>query len=86
MAAGDAENPTRSDSHDAGLSDDEAVQFAQTYRDLAKGEQTASQLEANLTVLESKLEAMLHALETNPETKPGHQNQTASAEKTDTKK
>ncbi|KAG6004674.1 hypothetical protein E4U43_000696, partial [Claviceps pusilla] len=35
----------------------------QTYRDLAKGEQTAAQLEANLTVLESKLEAMLQALE-----------------------
>ncbi|KAG5915378.1 hypothetical protein E4U42_008099 [Claviceps africana] len=37
--------------------------LAQTYRDLAKGEQTADQIEASLSVLESKLEAMLDALE-----------------------
>ncbi|KAG6322522.1 hypothetical protein E4U44_003791 [Claviceps purpurea] len=41
----------------------EAGDLTQTYRELAKGEQTAAQMEASLTVLESKLEAMLKALE-----------------------
>ncbi|KHN96317.1 uncharacterized protein MAM_05903 [Metarhizium album ARSEF 1941] len=35
----------------------------QAYRELAKGEQAATALEANLTNLESKLDAMLLALE-----------------------
>ncbi|KAG5998423.1 hypothetical protein E4U52_000068 [Claviceps spartinae] len=41
----------------------EAGDITQAYRELAKGEQTAAQMEASLTVLESKLEAMLKALE-----------------------
>ncbi|KAG5962532.1 hypothetical protein E4U58_003837 [Claviceps cyperi] len=41
----------------------EAGDLTQAYRELAKGEQTAAQMEAGLTVLESKLEAMLKALE-----------------------
>ncbi|KAG6144299.1 hypothetical protein E4U22_005359 [Claviceps purpurea] len=41
----------------------EAGDLTQAYRELAKGEQTAAQMEASLTVLESKLEAMLKALE-----------------------
>ncbi|KAG6278653.1 hypothetical protein E4U47_005166 [Claviceps purpurea] len=41
----------------------EAGDLTQAYRELAKGEQTAAQMEASLTVLESNLEAMLKALE-----------------------
>ncbi|KAG6044946.1 hypothetical protein E4U33_001451 [Claviceps sp. LM78 group G4] len=41
----------------------EAGDLTKAYRDLVKGEQTAAQMEASLTVLESKLEAMLKALE-----------------------
>ncbi|OAA43234.1 hypothetical protein NOR_04601 [Metarhizium rileyi] len=41
----------------------ETVDLAQAYRDLAKGEQTATALEANLANLESKLDAMLAVLE-----------------------
>ncbi|KAG6068418.1 hypothetical protein E4U32_000888 [Claviceps aff. humidiphila group G2b] len=41
----------------------ETGDITQAYRELAKGEQTAAQMEASLTVLESKLEAMLKALE-----------------------
>ncbi|KAJ2976073.1 hypothetical protein NQ176_g5158 [Zarea fungicola] len=37
--------------------------LATAYLELTKGEQTASQLEANLTNLESKLDAMLAAFE-----------------------
>ncbi|KAJ6787699.1 hypothetical protein PWT90_10162 [Aphanocladium album] len=37
--------------------------LATAYRELTKGEQTATQLEANLTNLESKLDAMLAAFE-----------------------
>ncbi|KAJ4170400.1 hypothetical protein NW754_006538 [Fusarium falciforme] len=37
--------------------------LAQAYRDLARGEQTATALEANLSNLESKLDAILAALE-----------------------
>ncbi|EFY92814.1 hypothetical protein MAC_01052 [Metarhizium acridum CQMa 102] len=44
-------------------SDCEPADLAQAYRDLAKGEQAATALEANLTHLESKLDAMLAALE-----------------------
>ncbi|KAG5937462.1 hypothetical protein E4U60_001938 [Claviceps pazoutovae] len=43
----------------------EAGDLTQAYRELAKGEQTAAQMEASLTVLESKLEAMLKALESS---------------------
>ncbi|KAG6294321.1 hypothetical protein E4U09_002666 [Claviceps aff. purpurea] len=41
----------------------EAGDLTQAYSEVAKGEQTAAQMEASLTVLESKLEAMLKALE-----------------------
>ncbi|OAA77819.1 hypothetical protein LEL_04642 [Akanthomyces lecanii RCEF 1005] len=37
--------------------------LATAYREITKGEQTAAQLEANLTNLESKLDAMLAAFE-----------------------
>ncbi|OAA69479.1 hypothetical protein ISF_02749 [Cordyceps fumosorosea ARSEF 2679] len=37
--------------------------LATAYREITKGEQTATQLEANLTNLESKLDAMLAAFE-----------------------
>ncbi|TQV99430.1 hypothetical protein V2A60_004905 [Cordyceps javanica] len=37
--------------------------LAKAYREITKGEQTATQLEANLTNLESKLDAMLAAFE-----------------------
>ncbi|KAM5351682.1 hypothetical protein ACJ41O_004405 [Fusarium nematophilum] len=37
--------------------------LAQAYRDLARGEQAATALEANLSNLESKLDAILAALE-----------------------
>ncbi|CCE31051.1 uncharacterized protein CPUR_04902 [Claviceps purpurea 20.1] len=47
----------------------EAGDLTQAYRELAKGEQTAAQMEASLTVLESKLEAMLKALEEGSEKK-----------------
>ncbi|KAG6000795.1 hypothetical protein E4U21_005014 [Claviceps maximensis] len=67
MAGEDNKKPPLSDMHEAVSTDDETAQFAQTYRELAKGEQTATQLEANLTVLESKLEAMLQALEDKAE-------------------
>ncbi|KAG6021362.1 hypothetical protein E4U40_005362 [Claviceps sp. LM458 group G5] len=40
-----------------------AGDLTKAYRELAKGEQTAAQMEASLTVLESKLEALLKALE-----------------------
>lgn len=44
--------------------------MAQAYKELTRGEQTASALEANLTNLESKLDAILAALENTdkPET------------------
>ncbi|PNY24511.1 Uncharacterized protein TCAP_05538 [Tolypocladium capitatum] len=41
----------------------EATDMAQAYRDLARGEQTAAALEANLSVLHSRLDAMLAGLE-----------------------
>ncbi|QLI65603.1 uncharacterized protein G6M90_00g012120 [Metarhizium brunneum] len=44
-------------------SDREPADLAQAYRELVKGEQAATALEANLTNLESKLDAMLAALE-----------------------
>ncbi|KAG6044081.1 hypothetical protein E4U39_003722 [Claviceps sp. Clav50 group G5] len=40
-----------------------AGDLTKAYHELAKGEQTAAQMEASLTVLESKLEALLKALE-----------------------
>ncbi|KAH7162780.1 hypothetical protein B0J13DRAFT_19242 [Dactylonectria estremocensis] len=39
--------------------------LAQAYRDLTRGEQTATALEANLSNLESKLDAILAVLEAN---------------------
>lgn len=66
------ENAPKEDSSDA-------ADLAQAYRDLAKGEQAASQLEANLTTLESRLEAMLAALE-------GKDEASESAQGEDTKK
>ncbi|GAB0131764.1 hypothetical protein EsDP_00000223 [Epichloe bromicola] len=59
--------------------DPSEAHLAQAYRDLAKGEQAASQLEANLTTLESRLEAMLAALE-------GKDEASESAEGEDTNK
>ncbi|KAF7564090.1 hypothetical protein G7046_g12 [Stylonectria norvegica] len=45
----------------------DAADLAQTYRDLIRGEQAASALEANLSNLETKLNAMLAAVETAEE-------------------
>lgn len=43
------------------------VDLAQAYRDLARGEQAAAAMEANLTNLESKLDALLAAAEKSAE-------------------
>ncbi|KFH47950.1 hypothetical protein ACRE_011610 [Hapsidospora chrysogenum ATCC 11550] len=48
---------------DEAASSSEAPDLAQAYRELAKGEQAASAMEANLTNLEKKLDAMLSAFE-----------------------
>ncbi|KAI9904755.1 hypothetical protein N3K66_001284 [Trichothecium roseum] len=45
------------------LTDTEAVDLAQAYQELAKGEQAATAMEANLSNLESKLDALLAAFE-----------------------
>ncbi|TID04394.1 hypothetical protein CH35J_002610 [Colletotrichum higginsianum] len=44
--------------------------IAQAYRDLVRGEQAAAALEANLTTLESRLDALLAAFEASE--KPEH--------------
>jgi hypothetical protein len=44
---------------------DDTADLAQTYKDLLRGEQAATALEANLTNLESKLDALLAAFEAN---------------------
>jgi hypothetical protein len=44
---------------------DDAADLAQAYKDLLRGEQAATALEANLTNLESKLDALLAAFEAN---------------------
>ncbi|KAL2124586.1 hypothetical protein VTJ04DRAFT_951 [Mycothermus thermophilus] len=61
--------PTRSPNDSSSNSQDATTRpvsvndhLAQALRELARGEQTASTLEANLTSLESKLDAILAAL------------------------
>ncbi|KAL6908493.1 hypothetical protein GGI43DRAFT_392891 [Trichoderma evansii] len=52
-------NSPKPDQHEAAPE----VDLAQALRELSKGEQTATAMEANLTNLESKLDALLAAFE-----------------------
>ncbi|KAI5465945.1 hypothetical protein BGZ63DRAFT_374939 [Mariannaea sp. PMI_226] len=69
-------SPSSNDNRPSSSSSD--VDLAQAYRDLARGEQAATALEANLANLESKLDTILAALEANsarkPNTKPAKNN------------
>ncbi|KEY70615.1 hypothetical protein S7711_02219 [Stachybotrys chartarum IBT 7711] len=56
-------SPTSQDSSSENRGKDEAIDLAQAYRDILKGEQAATAIESNLTNLERKLDAMLAAIE-----------------------
>jgi len=46
------------------------AEFAQAFKDLAKGERTASALESHLTSLESKIDALLASVDKQGNDKP----------------
>ncbi|KAH7266963.1 uncharacterized protein BKA55DRAFT_553892 [Fusarium redolens] len=68
MAPSDTNNRATKPSASGSSSGD--ADLAQAYRDLARGEQAATALENNLSSLESRLDAILAALEAreNPQT------------------
>jgi len=75
MANNDTDPSPTNGSRSTGADADASVpsvadHFAQTLRDLARGEQTAAALEANLTALEGKIDDILAELERSP---PGPQ-------------
>ncbi|PTB46838.1 uncharacterized protein TrAFT101_003722 [Trichoderma asperellum] len=63
-------NSPKPDQHEAAPE----VDLAQALRELARGEQTATAMEANLTNLESKLDALLAAFEQLEEEEKGGKN------------
>ncbi|PHH60391.1 hypothetical protein CDD81_1704 [Ophiocordyceps australis] len=54
---------------DVDIANGEAA-LAEAYKELAKGEQAASVLEANLDSLEARIDALLSSVEQTTETKP----------------
>ncbi|KAL7927663.1 hypothetical protein ACQKWADRAFT_277456 [Trichoderma austrokoningii] len=61
MGASSESPVAKPDQHEAAAAPE--VDLAQALRELSRGEQTATAMEANLTTLESKLDALLAAFE-----------------------
>ncbi|KAI1433754.1 hypothetical protein GGR50DRAFT_695804 [Xylaria sp. CBS 124048] len=57
------------EAHQTSFSSSTQAELAQAFRDLARGEQQAATIEANLTRLESKLEDLLASIEAGVTTK-----------------
>ncbi|KAI0515284.1 hypothetical protein F5B22DRAFT_607877 [Xylaria bambusicola] len=61
-------DPSKQDAHHLPSAAATQAEMAQAFRDLARGEQQASILEANLASIESKLDALLASIETGADT------------------
>ncbi|KAI8632565.1 hypothetical protein F5Y19DRAFT_421730 [Xylariaceae sp. FL1651] len=59
----DSTEGSRQDAHQVPSASTTQAELAQAFRELARGEQQAAAIEANLTSLENKLDALLASIE-----------------------
>ncbi|KAI1369236.1 hypothetical protein F5Y08DRAFT_148313 [Xylaria arbuscula] len=74
-------DPNKQDAHHLPSAAATQAEMAQAFRDLARGEQHASILEANLTSIESKLDALLASIEAGASASTIHEKGDESSEK-----